>query len=65
MNRKRKPSRFLTLPTNWPSQHYDAVHFDEVDDFLTSAPVTADELRSMAITSGGAQVARLRGIDRK
>jgi len=53
------------LPTGWPSQHYHTTHFNEVEDFLTSSPVTADELRRMAIASGGAQVARLRGIDRK
>ena len=65
MRAKRKTRRHQTLPARWPSIHESPTHFDDVEDFLTSEPVTVDELRRMAIASGGAQVARARGINRK
>ena len=65
MRTKRKTRRHQTLPARWPSNHDLAEHFDDVEDFLTSEPVTADELRRMAIASGGTQAARARGINRK
>jgi hypothetical protein len=58
-SRRRQP-----VPARWPSLHEDPTHFNEVSDFLTSDPVTADELRRMAVSTGGAQAARIRGIDR-
>jgi hypothetical protein len=61
---KKKPPRRQTLPARWPSYREAPTHFDEVEDFLTSDPVTASELRRMAVASGGAQAARARGIDR-